>query len=283
MSDVGYDDCNVILETGSGLYVVKVFTVLRSAELSKRYVSVIEAAIAANVCHPRLLQDKGGNSLLLHPESGNFLLVMDLVDGETFLELGTYPNPDEIGLLIEQVHRIHKIDLSPQFVDDWWAIPNIGKLAAEIGPALDPVNRRRVEAAVRRFSEVDVEALPHVLAHGDLTKANTMRVARGGIAILDFAVANRYPRVHELAMLAVNLLHGHPTSVPERLELIADLYGEYDPLNSLEREALPKYVFAAAAMELLGATREWVLKNNRSEETRFLLDLGETALEAARC
>jgi Ser/Thr protein kinase RdoA (MazF antagonist) len=283
ISDVGYDDCNVILATGSGRYLVKIFTVLRSAGLSRRYVDIIESAIGAGVHHPRLLRGRGGTTLLRHPGSGNLLLVMDFVDGATFLELGTWPDPGEMLVLTEQLHRIHRIDLCPQFVHDWWAIPNIGRLAAEIGPALAPATRRLVTAAVRRFCEVDVGALPHVLAHGDLTKANTMRVNSGGIAILDFAVANRYPRVHDLAMVLVNLMHGHPTSIPERIELMADLYGEHDPLNATERVALPKYAFAAAAMEFLGATREWVLKKNHSDETRFLLGLGETALEAARC
>ena len=58
---------------------------------------------------------------------------------------------------------------------------------------------------------------------------------------------------------------------------------EHSPLNDAEISALPMYVFAAAAMELLGATREWVVKGNRGYETRFLLDLGRSAIRATAC
>jgi Ser/Thr protein kinase RdoA (MazF antagonist) len=108
-----------------------------------------------------------------------------------------------------------------------------------------------------------------------------MRPAAGGVAVLDFAVANRYPRIHDLAMVAVNLMHGDPAPLPCRIDLLASLYGRRVPLTPEERRALPVYVFAAAAMELLGAAREWSLKGNRSAETRYLMDLGRSMLPSA--
>lgn len=277
VSAVGYDDCNVIIDTDDGSYVVKVFTASRSDEMSEYYARIIEAVIAAGVCHPHVLS-AGGRTLLRHPGSGNLLIVMEFVVGASFLELEAHPDPGELRQLMEHVARIHSIGITPQFVYDWWAIPNIARLVEEIGPTLEPADRRLAVAAGRRFAEVDLAALPHAFVHGDLTKANVMRRTGGDLAILDFAVANRYPRVHELAMIAVNLMHGDPAPVHERIALLSRLYGEHSPLSEAELAALPAYVFAAAAMELLGATREWAVKGNRSHETRFLLDLGKSAI-----
>jgi len=280
VSDVGYDDCNVVLETGRGRYVVKILSAMRSRPMCARYVRVVDRALAAGVRHPRLLPARG-RVLLHHPESDNQLVVMDFVEGRTFLELREHPRPDEVAAVVEQVGRLHLVDLVPEPLHDWWAIPNIGALCDEMAPLLRDDDRAHVIAAARAFRGLDVAALPHALSHGDLTKANVMRRDAGGIAILDFAVANRYPRVHDLAMVAVNLMHGDPMSLPCRVELLAALYAERAPLTAEERRALPVYVFATAAMELLGASREWSVKGNRSDETRYLMDLGRTMLPSA--
>lgn len=268
------------MSTTSGHYVVKVFSTARTVAGTLRYGQVIDAALAAGVAHPPLRRP----GLLMHPDSGNHLVVMDLVDGVSFLDLQQYPNDDELAMVLEQARRIHRIADSFPAQHDWWAIPNIARLSAEVSPLLtDPWERELVGRAIARWQAVDVDTLPHVLVHGDLTKANVLRARNGGVAILDFAVANYYPRVHELAMVATNLLHGHPATVPERIELLAALYDPGHPLTPREREALPPYVFACAAMELLGATREWVCKENRSSETRYLLDLGSRAIRSAVC
>jgi Ser/Thr protein kinase RdoA (MazF antagonist) len=280
VSDVGYDDCNVMLETSTGRYVVKILSAMRSRPMCARYVRIIDHVVTAGVCHPPL-RPANDRVLLHHPESDNLLVVMDFVKGRTFLDLREFPRPDEISTIVEQVRRIHRVDLVPEPLHDWWAISNIGALCDEIAPSLNDEDRSHVNAAARAFRELDLTVLPHALSHGDLTKANVMRADAGGIVVLDFAVANRYPRIHDLAMVAVNLMHGDPMSLSRRIELLATLYGTRSPLTPEELRALPVYVFAATAMELLGAAREWFVKGNRSQETRYLMDLGRHMLPSA--
>jgi Ser/Thr protein kinase RdoA (MazF antagonist) len=280
VSDVGYDDCNVVLETSTGRYLVKILSAMRSRPMCARYVEIVDRVVAAGVCHPPL-RSAHGRVLMHHPESDNQLVVMDFVEGRTFLELQEFPRQDELATIVEQVERIHLVDLAPEPLHDWWAIPNIDALCDAIAPSLGEQDQTLVRAAARAFGQLDLAALPHALSHGDLTKANVMRPDAGGVAVLDFAVANRYPRIHDLAMVAVNLMHGDPAPLPCRIELLASLYGRRVPLTPEERRALPVYVFAAAAMELLGAAREWSLKGNRSAETRYLMDLGRSMLPSA--
>lgn len=59
---VGYDDCNVIVDTDEGSYVVKVVTASRSDEMSQCYASVTNAVIAAGVCHQYALSADGRRS-----------------------------------------------------------------------------------------------------------------------------------------------------------------------------------------------------------------------------
>ena len=37
--------------------------------------------------------------------------------------------------------------------------------------------------------------------------------------MLDFALANRWPRLQELAVIAASLLHGSPGTLPARLDV----------------------------------------------------------------
>ena len=97
--------------------------------------------------------------------------------------------------------------------------------------------------------------------------------------MLDFAVANRVPRVQELAVIAANLTHGSPDPLPARIEDIAGLYSGIAPLplSGPERDALRAFGLAAAAMELLGALAERQAGND-SPETGYLISLGTAGL-----
>lgn len=277
---VGYDDCNLLLATTTGDYFAKVFTAARSEEMCQRYVSVLDAVVSAGIAHPRL-RPSAGQLLLTHEASGNHLVVMDAVRGTSFFDLGTYPTGADLECVMDQVHRIHALGIQPPEVYDWWAIPRIVSLAEEMLPRLPGPDLPYVQAATRAFAGLDPGSLPLVFSHGDLTKTNVMRNVAGGISIIDFAVSNRYPRVHDLAMLSVNLMDGDPVAVRQRTLRLAERYSQVAPLTAKEMAALPVYVFAAAAMELLGAYREWLIKGNRSAETRYLLDLGRRTVRAA--
>lgn len=277
---VGYDDCNLLLTTTTGDYFAKVFTAARSYEMCQRYAGVLDAVVSAGIAHPRL-RPSGGQLLLTHEASGNHLVVMDAVRGSSFFDLGTYPAGADLERVMDQVHRIHTLDIQPQEVYDWWAIPRIVSLAEEMLPRLPGPDQPYVQAATQAFAGLDGNSLPLVFSHGDLTKTNVMRNTGGGISIIDFAVSNRYPRVHDLAMLSVNLMDGDPVPVRQRMLWLTERYSRVAPLTVQEMAALPVYVFAAAAMELLGAYREWLIKGNRSSETHYLLDLGRRAVRAA--
>ncbi|OLF14691.1 phosphotransferase [Actinophytocola xanthii] len=276
----GYDDCNLTVVTERGRFLVKVFTTARPAHLTRRYVDVLECVLRAGVSHPALHGPPGGH-LLHHPASGNQLVVMDHLDHGDFLERGEHPNDAQLDDLMRQVCRVHAVEREFPAVHDWWATPNIAALARDVLPLLDDDDRGRVSGAVELFARLDLATLPHALVHGDLTKANVIPTSDHTVAVIDFAVANRYPRVHELAMIAVNLMHGDPRGYDARLAELVRRYAVADPLSPRELDALPVYVYATAAMELLGSVRESVRKGNRSAENDYLIQLGRTAVDAA--
>ena len=97
--------------------------------------------------------------------------------------------------------------------------------------------------------------------------------------MLDFALANRWPRLQELAVIAASLLHGAPAPFPPAWSTVARLYSAAGPapLTPEEEAALPAVGRAAAAMELLGGLNQW-RQGNRGPETDSLIEIGTTGL-----
>ena len=298
----GYEDCNIAIllspggttpRTPRGMsdgnahildihpdpfrMMVKVFAFGRPAAIAKRTAGLIMRARAAGVRHPRLYPDASGR--LVHEYDGHQLVVMDFAPGRTFYELGRPPCSDELGAVVEQAVRIHSVDAYPEPVFDPWAIANLVPLANQVHGLLDDDQRRRVDAVISDMSGIDWAALPEALIHADLTAGNVLLGDDGTISVLDFALANRWPRLQEIAVIAASLLHGSPDPIASRMSSVAALYSSLapSPLTSLEWDALHVFGRAAAAMELLGGLAQWQ-QGNRGAETDSLVEIGTTGL-----
>ncbi|PIZ97231.1 MAG: hypothetical protein COX79_03130, partial [Candidatus Levybacteria bacterium CG_4_10_14_0_2_um_filter_36_16] len=94
------------------------------------------------------------------------------------------------------------------------------------------------------------------------------------------SVANWYPRIQELAVIAANLMHDDQDtmSLKDKTELAAKEYSEFNPLTPEERMWLYDYALAGVAMEFMGAHQEKYINGNDTEETDYWLSLGREGL-----
>jgi Ser/Thr protein kinase RdoA (MazF antagonist) len=278
--ETGYEDCNLDVRAARGRVVVKVFAAGRPASVPARTVGIIVRAQAAGVRHPRLHQDSAGG--YLHRYDGHWLIVMDHAPGQTFYEMSRPPTEAELGKVIEQAARLHRIDAQPEPVFDPWAIANLVPLAGQVGHLLDDEQHALVDGAIAELRTVDWDGLPHALIHADLTAGNVLLGPDGEITVLDFALANYWPRLQEIAVIAASLMHGSPAAgprLPERMAAAARMYSAVaaTPLTAAEQAALDSFGRWAAAMELLGGLNMW-LQGNRGPETDLLITIGTTGL-----
>lgn len=145
---------------------------------------------------------------------------------------------------------------------------------------VQPDDLKLAEYAVEQFELVPEGMLPHAFVHGDLTKANVMLGDDGKIYIFDFSVANWYPRIQELAVIAANLLADSPDidSLQQACDIVAREYGN---LSDGEVSSLPVFALAAVAMEFLGAHQEKYINGIDSDETNYWMSLGRNGLQQA--
>ena len=278
---IGYEDCNVVIETPDGKYVAKIFSKERDQEAIARYSTIMEKAVEAGVNHPPLIKTKGDE--VVYSDSlpnGISRVLMKFVDGQTFLELDRAPDTEERQAVIEQAAKVNGIDYRPPHLFDSWAIPNIKTMFERVKQFIQPEDIKLVEQAMARFAEIPVESLPHAFVHGDFTKANVMKGKDGKIYVLDFSVANWYPRIQELAVITANLLHeeSNTLSLRDKAKLVADEYDKLNPLTPEEKEHLYAYALAGVAMEFMGSHQEKFIKGNATEETEYWLNLGRNGL-----
>jgi len=277
--ETGYEDCNVIIGTEKGRFLAKMFAKTRTPEDISRYTTIMQKVIEAGVNHPELVTTSDGKKI--YRDAGIALVLMHFVEGKTFLELNRAPNNDELKAVIEQAAKVNYIDYKPPYLSDSWAIPNIKTMFERVKKFIEPDDLKLVEQAVQQYEQIPVNDLPHAFVHGDFTKANIVKADNGQIYVLDFSVANWYPRIQELAVIVANLMHdkNDPRSLKEKCDYVVELYGQFDTLTDEETQHLSAYALAGISMELLGGLQEKYINSHDSEETAFWIATGREGLK----
>lgn len=276
--EVGYEDCNVVIEADTGKYVAKMFAKTRTTEDIERYATIMQKVVEAGVNHPELLATE--NNSKVFETRGISTVVMRFIEGKTFYELDRSPDDNELRAVIEQAKIVNSIDYQPIYLFDSWAIPNIRLMLEKVRQFVTPEDLLLAERAVKQYEAIPVDSLPHSLVHGDFTKTNVMKGEDGEIYIFDFSVANWYPRIQDIAVIVANLMHDRTDtlSLQETCDIIISEYGS---LTDDERKYLPAYALAGVAMEFLGAHQEKYINNIDNEENDYWMRLGLEGLRKA--
>jgi len=280
--ETGYEDCNVIIQTLDDKFVAKIFSKVRGAEDITRYATILEKAVGAGVNHPPLIKNGTGNVFYTDNRANEISLVlMKFIEGKTFIELDRVPNAEERRMVIEQAAKINGLDYQPPYLSDSWAIPNIKIMFERVKNFIQSEDLSLVERTIALYSKIPVDTLPHCFVHGDFTKTNILKGDDGKIYILDFSVANWYPRIQEIAVIVANLLYdkNRPSTLKDRIALVLSEYNKLKPLAAAERQYIYPYALAGVAMEFLGAHQEKYINGNDTEETDFWLNLGRDGLK----
>lgn len=279
--EVGYEDCNVIVETNQDKYLAKMFAKTRTADDIARYTTTMQKVVEAGVHHPELLTTSSGE--ISYTDSGITLVLMRFVEGKTLFELDRAPDAEERKAVLEQAAKVNGIDYKPDYLFDSWAIPNIRAMFDKVRQFVEPDDLKLVERAMAGYEAIPVDDLPHCFVHGDFTKTNVLKGDDGKIYILDFSVANWYPRIQELAVIAANLLHDDSDSgsLEDRCNIVVDEYSQFNGITDEERQHLPAYALAGIAMEFMGAHQEKHINGSDTDETEYWLRLGREGLRKA--
>jgi Ser/Thr protein kinase RdoA (MazF antagonist) len=274
---MGYEDFNVVLKTSKGKYFVKVFASFRKMDEVNRYVEIIDAAIKNKVSTPKIIGE------LFTPiinKKRLRLIVMDYIDGKSLYETNYKVTDKDIRVIAREVVKINLIKRKVAHVYDSWAIINFMKEFSKTKKYLEKKDLDLILPLVSEFNALNVETLPHCLAHGDIINTNIMRDKTGKLFVIDFGCTTYYPRIQGLAVLACNVLFAKTKKESERKFAVAlKEYQKQIKLTKRELNALPTYIRFAHAMHVIGSTYEKAKNGIDNKENRYWLAQGRAGLK----
>jgi len=283
----GYEDFNLVLYTTQQTVFVKCFADWRSPEECQRYLEMIEAAkTKGGVQTPTLFNNCQGTSLtsVNINDKTVYLSAMQFLDNGNIWESKQPLNTDEQAEVIRQAAKINSCAYKPAYSRDSWAIINAVKTYSQNYDRIDPGDRVIIEELLEQLKQVDISALPHSFVHGDIRTTNVMRHSDGQIYIIDFSVANWYPRIMEFAVLCSDILFN-----PENLDEFNEKYywaiNQYTregiSLSPLEQSLLPLFVRLGHAMNVIGSNSVTATNYISQAENEHWLRLGRKGLHFA--
>ena len=233
---------------------------------------------------PHIYKNKLGDYIKEIPVNSTklLLIVMEFIDGMNFFELNKSPSKEEIKQLAEDIAQINSITLGEELPSlyDSWAIPNFAIEYDKKKKCLHPEEVKILKPILKEFLCTDMESLPKALVHGDIIKTNVLKDTRGKIWIIDFSVANVYPRVLEIAVTATHLLLDifSKEKTADNLRILLGEYEKYLELTKQEKNALPKLIKFSYGIEYLNTIFEERIKGNRSKENSSLKEEAKIGL-----
>ena len=281
----GYEDFNLILETSAGRFFIKCFADWRSKEECLRYIEMIQAAISKSKVTTPFIYPNTENSPLTTVSIDDAvvnLCTMQYLDGSNVWESKNPLSTAEQAMVLQEAAKINKCDYRPAMVKDSWAITSAPEAYQKNKDRVDPSERVHIEGLLEQFSLVDLDVLQHAFVHGDIRSTNVMRHSDGKVYVIDFSVANWYPRVVELAVICSDLLFDpqNPGKFQQKYLWALSQYqkGGAD-LTQAELKALPLFVKLAHAMNVIGASSVDATNYISQEENNHWLNLGRKGLQ----
>ena len=280
--EIGYEDFNLILKTAKGKFFIKFFAAYRSNDDIERYVNIILKVIESGIGHPQLHRSKVG--YLFEGKYDDIpvqLIVMEYIPAQNVLDAGITLQDNDIIYLAQQAARINQIDLETDDYYDPWSITNVIEEFNKTKVLLSASQLQLISPVIENVKQhIQFSDLPQAFVHGDLTATNILKY-QNELFIIDFSVANNYPRMQELAILLANTILdlAQPNTLAAKYHLCINAYQAITPLSKKELALLPLYLQAAYVTNILGIINAINDGMNKSKENDYWMNLGERGLE----
>lgn len=251
--EIGYEDFNMIINTSTGKYFVKILNKTRPKSEQNRLVRIIEKAVEGNVRVPAIHKVNGKSIFELEINNNKLnIIVMDYIGGTNMLLLNRDFNQDEIRNIAQEMVKINKIDFQVEPYYDEWTITNF---KSEYNKKIDKIgdeDKILVSKVYDEMKDIDFTKFKMAYIHADIIKSNLILDTNNKIWVIDFSVLNYLPRIIELAvaMFGVCLTDDRLTTI-NNINILINEYNKYNKLDYYEISNLPIAFNCISAMNIL--------------------------------
>lgn len=251
--EIGYEDFNMIINTSTGKYFIKILNKSRSKSEQIRLVSILETATKNGVKVPKIYQVNGNSIFELKIDNKQLdIIVMDYIDGMNMLLLERDFNQNEIRSVAREMAKINEINFNIEPYYDEWTITNFKSEYIKKIEQIESEDKLLVSKVYEQMLKVDFSNFKMSYIHADIIKSNLILDKNNNIWVIDFSVLNYLPRIIELAvaMFGVCLTDTRETSV-ENMNILINEYNKYNRLDDYEIKNLPIIFNCISAMNVL--------------------------------
>jgi len=276
--EIGYEDFNVILDTDTGRYFVKILNEDRTNEECQRLANIYETAIKNNINVPRIYKNNNQLMLKINKKDTTLrIILMEYIKGTNMYELGRNLTLEEIRQVAIQAANINKIDFKVAPYYDEWTITHFKTEYDKKSDLICEEDKEIVDRCYKEFVKIDLEDLPKAYIHGDIMNANLIK-GEEKIWLIDFSALSYLPRIIELVVMAYGIcIYDNREESIKRINYLLNTYNKENKITKKELEQFNTILNAMGAMSIMQAS--YIKKNSGNfEENQYWIDKGKETI-----
>lgn len=280
----GYEDANIILNTSSGKYVLKIFFAERDLENINSYVKILRECKNVGIQTTELLTDF--NDGLGYFENGGVkthYIITKFFEGKNFQNIT--PTIDDIKKVTQYLSKLNTLDFEVDHEYDSWGIKAFSEEYKKKKDKLTSEQDLLIKEVYLDYTKLDMSNFSKSVIHGDMQRKHVIKNDSNEYCILDFGCMAYDYKVIELATYLAWFCLQEDTWKDKALiyKEVLDIYNSIHNLTEEEISSLPllikasysAYYMTTSVMINAGDTSEETLDwHNRSKK---LLELSKSS------
>jgi Ser/Thr protein kinase RdoA (MazF antagonist) len=258
----GYEDVNIILNTDSGKYALKIFAKFRSEKNILNYIKIIHEASKIGVQTLELVQSQTGKDYFFYENT--YSILTKYFEGENFVE--TPPTLEEILLVTTNIARLNTLDFDVDATYDSWGSNNLLNEYSNTIVKNEEV-KKEILPIINFLEEFDTYKFSRGVIHGDMQRKHVLKNSTK-LCIIDYGCMRNDLKVYDLSIFLAWFCLGEE-NWEEKDKILESVIKEYIKINALsnrEIESLIPLITASYAAYYL-KTQELIEQGDRSKET----------------
>lgn len=258
----GYEDVNIILNTDSGKYVLKIFAKFRSEKNILDYIKIIHEASKIGVQTLELVQSQTGKDYFFYENTHS--IVTKYFEGENFVE--TPPTLEEILLVTTNIAKLNTLDFDVDPTYDSWGSNNLLNEYSNTIVQNEEV-KKDILPIINFLERFYTYQFSKGVIHGDMQRKHVLKNGNR-LCIIDYGCMRNDLKVYDLSIFLAWFCLGEDNwEERERIfNSVIDEYKKINPLSNSEIESLIPLITASYAAYYL-KTQELIEQGDGNKET----------------
>jgi Ser/Thr protein kinase RdoA (MazF antagonist) len=282
---IGYEDCNVELNTSKGKYVLKIFNKEKTLEFLEDYINIITVLENKALPSPSILNSKEGNLFKVkNQEKATYLCIMVYFKGKKMsVAKPTKKDINKLTKILAQIHRI-KIRIHENY--DSWGTANLIPEYEKRKFVLTQEEDRKIQKTIEKYQRLIFSTFNRSVIHGDIQREHVLKNKKGEYYLIDFGCLNYGVSVIDLAifiaLFVIDPSEDNLQQVTDKIKSTINEYSKYNFISKEEGQAINTLVVATYAVYLIRSKYEKIVNKDNSNQNDFWISFSKKGLSLTK-